>query len=207
MSWLSNLLKGGKNPANSAMPYLDQIPGQTKPYFEPYVNRGNEASNLAKEQYDALINRPGQKLNDIGNDFHESPGFKWAMEQALQGTNNLAAAHGMAGSPEHEQQNMTMATNLANQDYNDWLKQATGMYNTGLTGEQHQGDQGLEAGKSLADMIAQTLAQQGNLAFQGQAQKNQNQSNLFGTAAKGLGAAFGAGNPLAAFANFFGGGH
>ncbi len=200
MSWLSDYLKGGKNPANSAMPYLNQIPGQTSKYFDPYINAGKEALPQLQGQYDQLLNNPGGKLNDIGQNFQQSPGFKFALDQALQGAGHAAAAGGMAGSPQHEQQNMGLATDIANQDFYNWLSGATGLYDQGLQGEQGLASGGLQAGTSMADMIAQTLAQQANLQFQGQRQKNQNKNDLWGNAFKLGGAALGGafGGPLGA---------
>jgi hypothetical protein len=99
----------------------------------------------------------------------------------------------MAGSPQHEQQNMQLATNLANQDYGNWMQNALGLYGSGLSGQQGMAGMGQQAGQSMADMIAQTLAQKGNLAFQGQSQRNQNRSDIWGNIFKG------AGNAMSAF--------
>lgn len=209
MSWMSNLFKGGKNPADSAMPYLNQIPGQTSQYFDPYINAGKNALPNLQGQYDQLLNNPGGKLNDIGQNFQQSPGFKFAMDQAMQAAGHAAAAGGMAGSPQHEQQNMGVATDLANQDYYNWLTGATGLYNQGLQGKQGLAAGGLQAGTSMADMIAQTLAQQANLKFQGNRQQNQNKNDLWSNAFKLGGSALGAfGNPfMNGFnSNMYGGG-
>lgn len=176
MSWLSNLFGGGyKNPANAAMPYFNQIPGQTSPYLQPFFQAGKESLPIQQEQYNALLNQPGQKLNQIGEGFQQSPGFKFAMDQALGSLGRKGAAQGMYGSPEHEQWAMDTATGLANQDYYNWLGQATGLYNQGLAGEQGLGQMGMQSGGNLANMIAQALAQQGNLAYAGQ--QNQNLAN------------------------------
>lgn len=200
MSWLSNFFSGGKNPADSAMPYLNQIPGQTQQYQQPWFQAGKNMIPGLTDQYNQLMNDPSKRLNDIGAGYKESPGFKFAMQQALQGGNHAAAAGGMAGSPQHEQQNMQLANDIASQDYNKWLDNALGLYGQGLSGGQTMSNQGQQAGQNIADMIAQTLAQQANLSFQGQAQKNQNQSDLFGNIAKGVGslAAF---NPWGVFGN------
>lgn len=200
MSWFSNLFSGGKNPADSAMPYLNQIPGQTQKYQQPWFEAGKNMIPGLSDQYNQLMNDPSKRLNDIGAGYKESPGFKFAMQQALQGGNHAAAAGGMAGSPQHEQQNMQLANDIASQDYNKWLDNALGLYGQGLSGGQNMSNQGQQAGQSMADMIAQTLAQQANLSFQGQSQKNQNQSDLFGNIAKGAGslAAF---NPWGMFGN------
>ena len=199
MSWFSDMF-GGKNPADSAMPYLNQIPGQTQQYQQPYFDAGKSQIPGLQDQYSQLMNDPGGRMNKIGESFKESPGFKFAMQQALQGGNHAAAAGGMAGSPQHEQQNMQMATDLGNQEYGNWMKNALGMYGQGLQGSQGMANQGQQAGQSMADMIAQTLAQQANLSFNGQQQQNQNKSDMWGNVFKGAGslAAF---NPWGAFGN------
>jgi len=93
----------------------------------------------------------------------------------------------MAASPEHQQHNMELATNLANQDYYNYLNGATGLYGQGLSGMQGLSQQGQQAGQSLADQIAQSLAQQGQYGYEGQAGKNASQSSFFGNLGSGLG--------------------
>ena len=173
-----DFLSGGKNPADSAMPYLDKIPGQTSPYMQPFFEAGKGSLPGLQEQYQNLLGDPGGFINKIGGSYQQSPGFKFALQQALQSGGNAAAAGGMAGSP------MQVATGLANQDYGNWMQNALGLYGQGLHGQQDLAHMGQQSGQSMADMIAQTLAQQGNLAFQGQAQKNQNKSDMWGNAFK-----------------------
>lgn len=201
MSWLSNLFGGGSNPADAAMPYLNQIPGQTNQYMQPYFQAGTNALNPLQEQYSSLLGDPGGFMNKIGESYQQSPGFKAAMEQALAAGNHAAAAGGMAGTPQSQFQQMKMATDLTNQDYGDWMSKALGLYGQGLTGTQGLAGMGQQAGTSMADMIAQTLAQQGNMAFRGEQEKNSmNNSMLSGLGRLG-GAALGglAGGPWGAF--------
>jgi hypothetical protein len=176
-----------KNPADEANKFISQIPGQTMQYLYPYSAYGQNALPRLQGQYDEILGNPGGKLNQIGESFHQSPGFQFALQQALQGAGHAAAAGGMAGSPEHEQRNMELGTNLANQDYYNYLKGATGLYGQGLQGEQGLASGGLTAGQSLADTIAQTLAQQGNYAYEGQAGKNQANNSLWSSLGSGLG--------------------
>jgi|ERR1700741_117862 len=204
MSWLSNLFSGGKNPADAAMPYLNQIPGQTNQYFDPWFQAGKGALPNLQGQYDQLLKDPGSRLNEIGQSFQQSPGFKFALDQAMQGANHAAAAGGMAGTPQHQQQAMELATQLGNQEYNNYLQNALGLYGAGLSGEQGLSQQGQQAGQSMADMIAQTLAQQSNLAFRGQQEKNSQRNSLLGGLGRLGGAALGgfAGGPWGAFAGW-----
>jgi len=79
MSWFSNMF-GGKNPADSAMPYLNQIPGQTQKYQQPWLQAGQNQLPGLQDQYSQLMNDPGGRMNKIGESFKESPGFKFAMQ-------------------------------------------------------------------------------------------------------------------------------
>jgi hypothetical protein len=181
---------GGKssNPANAAMPYLNQIPGQTMPYLQPWFNAGMGALPGLQDQYGQLTNDPSKRLNEIGQGYKESPGLQFAIQKALGAQGRAAAAGGMAGSPQHQEYNTELATNYANQDYNNYMQNALGLYKSGLGGQQGLAQMGQQSGQSMADMIAQMLAQQGNLAFQGQAQNNQNRNDLLGFLGKGAGA-------------------
>lgn len=203
MSWLSNLF-GGKNPANSAMPYVNQIPGATQGYQSPWFDAGKNMIPGLTDQYNQLMTDPSKRLNEIGSGYKQSPGFQFALQQALQSGDHSAAAGGMAGSPEHEQQNMQLSSNLASQDYNNYMQNALGLYGHGLSGGQNMSNQGQQSGQSMADMIAQTLAQEGNLEFNGQQQQNQNNNDLWGNIFKLGGAALGgiAGGPWGAFSGW-----
>ena len=167
------------DPSKEANKYISQIPDKTRPYYQPYIDAGTNQLGINQDEYNKLINDPGSKFNDIGQSFHESPGFKFAMQQALQGSGNAAAAGGMAGSPQHEQQNMQLANDLANQDYYHYMQGATDLYGKGLNGGQHITDQGQSAANSYADTLASTLGAQGQLAYEGNDAKNRqkNQAN------------------------------
>jgi hypothetical protein len=208
MGFFDSIFGGKKsNPANAAMPYIQQIPGQTQQYNQPFFEAGTQSIPHLQEQYGQLLNNPGGKLNDIGQSFQQSPGFQFALQQALQGNNHQQAAAGMAGSPQNEHGNMELATNLGNQEYYRWLDHATNLYGQGLTGEQGMAANGQQAGNNIAQLVAQALAQQGNIAFNGQQQQNQNNRDLFGNIAKIGGAALSAFTPFSGFgSSMFGGG-
>lgn len=190
-SGLFGLFGNKNNPAQEANNYVSQIPGQIQQYYDPYFQAGVSQIPGLQGQYQDLLNNPGGKLNEIGQNFQQSPGFKFALQQALQGAGHAAAAGGMAGTPQHEQQNMQLATDLANQDYYNWLQGATGLYGQGLQGSQGMAQMGQQAGQNYADQVAQSLAQQGRYAYEGAAQKNQNRGNAFSQILGGLGSFFG----------------
>jgi hypothetical protein len=177
----------GGNPSRSSMNYLDQIPGQLHPYYDPYINAGQHALGGLSGQYDQLLGNPGGRLNEIGSSYHQSPGFQFALQQALGAGNRSMAAGGMAGSPQHEQQNMGIATGLADQDYNQYMQNALGLYGQGLSGSQNMANMGLQAGNSMSDQIAQMLAQKAQMKYSGNVNKNQQMGSAFGDILGGLG--------------------
>jgi hypothetical protein len=168
-SGLDFLFGNGENPADEASPYLDQIPGETRKNLQPWADYGM-----------SLTQNPGGRLNQIGQDYKQSPGFQFALQQALQGGNHAAAAGGMAGSPQHEFQNMATATGLASQDYNDWMKNALGLHNEGY-------QQGQTASTNINDQIIQALAAKSGLAYKGAAQQNQGFASNLGNVLQGAG--------------------
>lgn len=178
---------GAKGMANAGNQYLNQIPGQTGQYYDPYINAGRGQLPGLSDQYSQGMKDPGGRLNQIGEGYHQSPGFKFALEQALGASNRSAAAGGMVGSPSNQQNNIETATGMADKDYNDWMQNALGIYNNAMTGGQHMADQGLSAGNSQANMIAQMLAQQAANAREDQAARNRAKGNGWGDFAAGAG--------------------
>jgi len=176
------------NPADSANKYLGNISGDIGQYYNPYIQQGQAAYGGLNDQYNQMMNNPGGFVNNVGSQYQQSPGFKFALQQALQGSNQGAAAGGMAGSPQNQQQNMGIATNMANQDYYNWLNTALGQHQQGLAGEQGFYSGGMNAANNMGQQIAQQRAAQAQLAYAGQANQNQLYGGLIGSGLGALGA-------------------
>lgn len=168
------------NPADAANPYLNQLPSAVGHYMEPYSQAGSAMLNPLQQQYGQLTSNPGGMMNQIGSNFHQSPGFQFALNQALTGANRAAAAGGLAGSPSNQLQNMQTATQMGNQDYYNWLGNALGMYGQGLHGMQGMAGLGMQGATNMSNVIANQLAQQAAMAYQQQAQQNQGIMSGFG---------------------------
>jgi hypothetical protein len=160
------------NPADSASPFLGQIPDVLKQYYNPYVQGGQRAYGQLENQYGGLMNNPGQKFGELGKGFQQSPGYQFQMQQGLAGINNAAGAGGMLGSPMHQQHAGEMATNLANQDYYNYMSKIMGMYGMGLEGEQGLNQMGYNASNELAQSLAGNLQSQASLGYSGQQNSN-----------------------------------
>lgn len=184
---LFNMFGGGwQNPADAAMPEIDKIPGMISPYYNPYIDAGRSTLPQLESQYGRLTSNPGQFINDVGASYQKSPGFDFSVQQAEQAAKNAAASGGMAGSPQHEQQVAGMVTNLANQDYHDWLSNALGMYNRGLGGMEGMNSMGYNASNEMAQNLANALLTKANLKYQGENAQNQNTGGSTGSALGGI---------------------
>lgn len=175
------------NPANSAQKYLDKVPGTIKPYYDPYIQAGQQALPELQEQFQMLMKNPELLMQHLGGAYQQSPGYKFQYDQGMNAIENAAAAGGMTGTPQHQQQAGQMATGLANQDYYNFLDRIMGMYGQGLSGMGGINQQGYDASNELAQSLANTLLSQGNLAYAGKA----NQNNALGKTLGTIGSLFG----------------
>jgi hypothetical protein len=172
-----NFFNAGKNnPSDAAKPYLDQIPGVGGKYLQPFVDNGAEAGKQLGGQYENLLNDTGSVYDKLSGGYKESPGYKHRLDTALGAGSSAAAAGGMLGTPMHEEQNMTLANDIAGQDFDKYMGNMMDLYGKGITGEQSMFNTGANASNNLADMLASALTQQGTNAFNGQANKNTSKS-------------------------------
>lgn len=172
-----------QNPANKASSYLDQIPETLRPYFEPYIKAGQSTIPALQGQYNNLLSNPGGLYNQLSQGYQSSPGYEFAKKQGLGAIDNAAAAGGMLGSNQHQQQAGELATNLANQDFSQYINQILGLYGHGLSGTQGMFNTGYQAGSNYGEDLSQALMSRANLAYSGQQNQNQARGGLLETLA------------------------
>ena len=210
MSWFSNFFDP-PNPADSAQPYYDKIPGMLPGYYNPYIQQGQNATqpymqggawagqNL-QSQLGQLTNDPGGMMNKFGAGFKQSPGYQFQVNQALGAANRASASGGMAGSPAEQQSIAGTVNGFANQDYYNYMNHVTGLYGQGLQGMQGMYNTGAQIGENMYDTSAQSsndlasglassYMNQGNLSMTGQQDQNESQYGWLGALA-GAGADF-----------------
>ncbi|HTF30810.1 MAG TPA: hypothetical protein VK625_18275 [Flavitalea sp.] len=187
MSWLSNFVKGGKNPADAAMPYLNQIPGMGQQYYNPFIQQGQSAYQNMQGPLSQMTQDPAKFLEGIMGSYEPSKGFQLKRDEGLRAAGNTAAAGGMRGSLQDIEGESHLADSLMGEDMQQWLNNVMGIQGRGLSGQQDMYNKGFQASGSLADLLGGNMNAQAGLAFQGQNQKNQNNNALF----KALAQAFG----------------
>lgn len=175
---LANMFGDYKNPYEAASPYYKQIQEMLPQYFQPYMQAGQQALPGLQQAYGSMLD-PNALMQKIGSGYQQSPGFQFQRDQALRSMNNAQAAGGMLGSPQHEQEAGQLATNLANQDYYNYMRQALGLYGQGAQGMQGLASMGAGASMGLGEDIASILGAQGqNAAAEAQAQNQHDQGGM-----------------------------
>lgn len=132
----------------------------------------NQYYNTAGYQ---LTNGPGAV-----NRFQISPGYQFAVNQALQQVQNNAASRGLLDSGAALRAMTDRAQGMANQEYNNWQQNQQNQYNqyqnrlAGLAGGPTGADYAFQTGQGMGNTAMQTggnigtiLANQGNTLFGG----------------------------------------
>jgi hypothetical protein len=204
--FLSSATGNTEDPSKEANKYMSQIPGVGKQYYNPFIDRGNRAGNTLEGEYGRMMN-PTSFMDDIMKNYKMSEGAQYEQDKLGKGIGSTAAAGGFAGTPEHQRSYGEMAGKIMSGDMQQYLTNALGIHDRGMTGEEGFFNKGFDASSSLADLLGGTLASQGTMAYQGAQQKNANQSALFSAIAKalatGAGAYFGGAPGAAAGAQLF----
>lgn len=178
------------NPANAAMPYLKQIPGTITPYFQPYIDAGQQSLQTLMQNYNQLLTNPGATINQIGQGYQTQPGYNYAQQSAMNAGNAAAAAGGSLGTTQHQQDAAQQSADIANQYYQQYLNQALGLYGKGLQGEEGINKMGYEASNELAQDLASNMASQGTLAYQGTQGQNAANASMLGLISSLIGGFF-----------------
>lgn len=184
-------LGSGTSPQEAASPYLDQIRQDLPGYYQPYIDAGQQALPQLQQQYGQLTSDPGGFMNQLGQGFQQSPGTQFAIDQATTAANRAASAGGMLGTPAAQMAVAEQAQGIGQQDYNNWLQNAMGLYGQGQQGLQNMYGTGFQASTGLGGNLANLGLGEAQMAYQGQAAQNQAQNQGLGGIIGGLGSLFG----------------
>lgn len=180
LSAFGGLFGSGNNPADAGMGYFNQAMQTLPQYFQPYMNAGQNMISPVSSQYSQMMNDPGQVMNRIGSGYKQSPGYQFQLKQGMNAANSSAAAGGMGGTPMAQYNATQFGTGLANQDYYNYLNHATSLYGQGLQGAQGMINQGQQASSGLGEDLASILGTEGQTAYAGQANQNQQSGQEMG---------------------------
>jgi hypothetical protein len=188
--------KKKNNPAYSATNELNKIPGQVKPYYDPYINAGKSSLQDLQARYKEELDNPGGLYSRLGEGYTQSPGYQATLRSALSGANNASAMGGGGGlgSYGHQQLAAGAAGDVANKDFEQYINHILGIYGGGQQGEEGLNQQGYNASSGYADSLGTIGGQKANWAGSGQDWKNRQNQQGWSNLASGfgqLGSAFG----------------
>jgi len=184
---MSKLFNGNKNPARNARPYLDQMPGVGHQYYDPYVNRGEQANQQANGMYGQFAEDPFANYNNIVQNYKPSEGYQFKRDEAMNAMEAAANSGGYAGGTYDQKERGKLANRLMGEDMQQYINNILGIQEAGLQGLQHQGDQGYGASGGAADYFGNALGERASMESEGQRWKNSNRSNLLQSALQGAG--------------------
>jgi hypothetical protein len=153
---------------------------QIKPVYDPYMNAGQGSLNQLQPLLQMLTQNPGQFYNQIGQNFQQSPGFQFSVDQATNAAKNAGAASGMAGSPAVQNALAQQITGMASQDYGNYMSGATGMFNQGLSGLTGMSQLGYNAANSYGNNLTDIQKMLSQLQYSRAGNEAQSTGGLFG---------------------------
>jgi hypothetical protein len=194
MSWF------GTNPAEKAQPYFNQIPQVAQQAYNPYIQQGQQAEQGLPNYYQELTHNPMDYYNRILEGYKPSKGYDLQSQQMMRAAEGAAASGGFLGTPADQADRAALIQSLLGNDMQQYIQNIRGIQGEGAQGLQAYGNRGYGATQNLANLETNNLASQGTLAYQGQANKN-NQlqqliSALLGGGADILGSPAGGGASL-----------
>jgi len=156
-----NYMQGLPNQNNSAMPYINKAIGETKGYYDPYTQYGNN---------------PQDFVNQIYGSFQDSPALQRERDLAGKGLRSAAAASGRINNPAYEREYGDLMGALGSDQMRRYYQDVMG-----------ERDRGLQASMGAAGDIGTLYNQAGGLSFQQDREKKQNQNDIWNSIIKGLG--------------------
>jgi len=148
-----------QDPGKAASQYTNQVPGETQKFNQPYIDRGQSYMDAMDPSVRQGISDPGQFQNDINQNYTQSKGYQFSLDEQLGAAENAAAAGGMAGSPMHQQQNMQLANNIAQQDFNTWADRNANLYGMNMNSANQGIDRAQNASNRQSDAVSTSLNQ------------------------------------------------
>ena len=170
----------GPNPADSAMPYLNEIPGATQPYYQPFIQSGQQAESQTNPLYERMSGSPGAFIEELMQGYTPSRGYRFKQAEMERAMRNSAAHGGFLGTPYNQQQQAELVQGLLGEDMQQFLQNLMGAQQVGLRGQEGRMGRGFEASTGYGDILGQTLGAKAGLGYQGQYGQNQLAADAYG---------------------------
>ncbi len=159
---------------------LQQIPQFGREGYQPYIDRGNQAQDLASGAYNRMAQDPTAFVEQIMQSYKPSQGYQFRRKNALNAAQNSAASGGFSGTGYDQMNQGALADDLASQDMQQYLQNILGVQGAGIAGQQHQADQGYLASGNLADYLGNAYGARAGAKLGQNRQRGLNDANTGG---------------------------
>lgn len=168
----------GQNPADVAMPYLNQIPGIAQQNLGPWQEQGQQAQQTNQPIYNKMANDPADFLNQLQASYSPSKGYQFKQSQLQKAYEGQAAAGGYANTPQAHAAQQQLMNDLLSGDMGEYLNRALSVQQTGLQGNENVATRGFGAATDATNILGTNLGNQAQLAYRGQENKNAERQNI-----------------------------
>ena len=169
----------GKNPYQAGMAPYQQGINQAAQYQNPFYSAGVGALGNYQDILSHMSN-PSEFINNLTNQYQESPAAKYLQQQGIKSAQNSASADGTLGSTPMQQFLSQQSQGIASQDMENWLSHVLGINSQSLGGYQNLINGGQSSANSLSSMYGNLGASQGQAAYGGQDWNNRNRNSTLG---------------------------
>jgi hypothetical protein len=177
--FFSGLFGNSGAPYQAGMNQLQQYLQQMQNMQNPWIQNGQQAMGNYNNMLGNMSN-PSQFINNLMQNYQQSPNATFQMAQGQRAANNAASASGQLGSTPFAQQSQQMAQGISSQDMNQWLQNALGVNNQALQGYGNEMQMGQNATNNLMNEVGQYGQSMAQGAYGQQAGQNQDQNNIIG---------------------------
>ncbi len=183
MEGLSGILGGmfGNSgaPYDKAMEQYQKYGEQAAAPQQTYLNAGNQATGQYQDWLHGQQD-PSGFINNLMNQYQESPYAQYMQNQSLRAGRNMASANGLIGSTPLMQQMQQNAHNIGNQDVNQWLQHVLGINTQYGQGQHNLMQGGQSAANSLSNIYNNLGQEMGQAAYGKEAGHQQDFWNKLG---------------------------
>lgn len=169
--------------------YLNKIPGILNETYDPYRQQAEQVYPELANSYNMMASDPTGYMQGMMNKFQESPQYQQQFNDILKGSQVASQAGGYKNS---QMGQGDLSSILASNDMQQWLKNATDVQGSGLSGLQGIYDTGFDASSALSSDMANLMGSKASLDFSRQSNQNQGRADRGNALLQAGGAAAGA---------------
>lgn len=179
--FLGGLFGDSGAPYEAASKQLSQYGNEAASFQNPFMQMGTSAIGPYNAWLKSMSN-PSGFINNLMNQYQQSPWARYAQQQNINAANNLGSATGLTGSTPLQLQAQQNAQNLSSQDMTNWLSNVLGINTEYGQGYGNLISGGQNAANALTNLFSMLGQGQAGLAYGQEAGENQDFGNMIGGA-------------------------